>query len=90
VMPVGASAATAPNYVAVLDAGSNGTRLTLFAEKDGTLVAQAITEAEKSKWLSSFASSPAAPGPEAIAPLLAQPSESRFRKLSVSARYAQP
>lgn len=72
-IPVGASAATAPNYVAVIDAGSSGTRLTLFADKDGSLVAQAITEAKtKTKGLSSFASSPAAAGPEAIAPLLAQ------------------
>jgi|GEM_PF-1359927 ABC-type Fe2+-enterobactin transport system substrate-binding protein len=33
VTPIGASAATSPKYVAVIDAGSSGTRLTLFADK---------------------------------------------------------
>ena len=32
----------APNYVAVMDAGSSSKRLTLLAEKDDTRVAQAI------------------------------------------------
>ncbi len=90
-IPVGSLAATAPKYVAVIDAGSSGTCLTPLADKDDTRVAQAITEAEiKTLGLSSFASPHAAAGPEAIASLLAQLSESCFRKLSVSARYAQP
>lgn len=75
-IPTGASATTAPNYIAVIDAGSSGTRLTLFADKEGSLIPEAITEAKtKTKGLSSFVSSPANAGPEAIAPLLAQLSE---------------
>lgn len=71
--PVGAVAATAPKHIAVIDAGSSGTRLTLFADKEGSLVPQAIAEAKtKTRGLSSFASSPETAGIEAIAPLLAQ------------------
>lgn len=68
-----ATAAEAPSYLAVIDAGSSGTRLTLYADDATTLVPREVTKAEtNTKGLSSFASSPSQAGPGAVTPLLQQ------------------
>lgn len=69
---VPASHAAAPTYVAVIDAGSSGTRLALFEQGSGVTVTQVYSAPEKTPGLSSFAGNPAAAGPEAVQPLLDQ------------------
>lgn len=58
-------------YVAVIDAGSSGSRLTLYADDPNSLVPIVVTRLNlTTKGLSSFAESPALAGPSAVTPLL--------------------
>jgi hypothetical protein len=67
------AAAAPPAYLAVIDAGSSGTRLTLYGTQADSLVPVEVTKAKTStKGLSSFAASPAQAGPAAVTPLLEQ------------------
>jgi hypothetical protein len=60
-------------YLVVIDAGSSGTRLTLFANTSGTLRPRATYVAPTtSRGLSSFELTPHQAGPESITPLLTQ------------------
>ena len=60
-------------YLAVIDAGSSGTRLTLYANTSGTLRPRAAYVAPTtSRGLSSFELTPQQAGPESITPLLTQ------------------
>ena len=73
--PPAASApqAAAPAYIAVIDAGSSGTRLDLFADAPGTFAAtRVLRSSPNTAGLSSFAETPDKAGPDAVAPLLAQ------------------
>lgn len=70
-----AQAATPPSlpYLAVIDAGSSGTRLDLFAHQSTSLHPRDAFSAPRSTpGLSSFQQTPQQAGPGAIAPLLAQ------------------
>lgn len=67
-----ATAAPAPDYVAVIDAGSSGTRLALFAPGAGVRVKQIYRAEVSTPALSSFEVDPTSAGPRAIAPLLDQ------------------
>lgn len=67
-----ATAAPAPTYVAVIDAGSSGTRLALFEEGTGVTVTQVYRAPKNSAGLSSFATNAEAAGPDAVQPLLDQ------------------
>lgn len=59
-------------YLAVIDAGSSGTRLTLYGD-DGSLVPTLVTvAATNTDGLSSFAANPDQAGPAAVTPLLEQ------------------
>ena len=69
----GASSRTALPYLAVIDAGSSGTRLTLFANNPNTLRPRvAFTAPVTTRGLSSFESTPQQAGQESVAPLLSQ------------------
>ena len=59
-------------YVAVIDAGSSGTRLALFEQARGVTVREVYRAAEDTPGLSSFAATPTAAGPDAVRPLLNQ------------------
>lgn len=60
-----------PSYVAVIDAGSSGTRLTLYGDDAQSIVPTVVMRVRQStKGLSSFASSPGQAGPSAVVPLL--------------------
>jgi len=60
-------------YLAVIDAGSSGTRLTLYANTSGTLRPhEAFVAPTTSRGLSSFELTPQQAGPVSISPLLAQ------------------
>jgi hypothetical protein len=67
-----ATHAAAPTYVAVIDAGSSGTRLALFEQGSGVTVTQVYSAPKKTPGLSSFATDTAAAGPDAVQPLLDQ------------------
>lgn len=68
-----ADAAQPPTYLAVIDAGSSQTRLTLYADDPTTLVPREVTKAKTgTKGLSSFATNPSQAGPSAVTPLLEQ------------------
>lgn len=68
-----AAESTATSYIAVIDAGSSGTRLTLFSDDPSTLVPLEVTKAKtNTKGLSSFAAAPGQAGPGAVTPLLDQ------------------
>jgi hypothetical protein len=67
----GATSRTALPYLAVIDAGSSGTRLTLFANNPNTLRPRvAFTAPVTTRGLSSFESTPQQAGQESVAPLL--------------------
>ena len=71
--PMPVAKATVPTYVAVMDAGSSGTRLELYTETpDNFAVTRVMKSSPNTAGLSSFATSPDKAGPEAVAPLLAQ------------------
>jgi hypothetical protein len=70
---VGIPAATAsptPSYIAVIDAGSNSTRLSLYAAGSGVTVTRVYRSPASTPGLSSFAADTAAAGPDAVQPLL--------------------
>jgi len=67
-----ASSAEGTSYVAVIDAGSSGTRLTLFARAADVTADRIYRAPTGTPGLSSFATRPAAAGPEAVQPLLDQ------------------
>ena len=77
VTPAGASdAPAAPRagsaYVAVIDAGSSGTRLMLYAPGSDLTASQVFRAPLTTRGLSSFVDNPAAAGPDAVQPLLDQ------------------
>lgn len=66
-------AAEPASYLAVIDAGSSGTRLTLFSDDQASLVPREVTRAKtNTPGLSSFTADPAQAGPGAVTPLLEQ------------------
>jgi len=73
-VPSVAAAETAePAYLAVIDAGSSGTRLTLYGDDATSLAPIVVTKvSNSSSGLSTFASSPSQAGPSAVTPLLTQ------------------
>lgn len=75
VAPAGAAEQPqAPAYVAVIDAGSSGTRLNVYSSRDANGLAPKVVfeSSPNTKGLSSFAGTPELAGPDAIAPLLNQ------------------
>lgn len=71
--PSASAEQTPPAYVAVIDAGSSGTRLTLYADDPDSLVPIAMTVANtRTKGLSAFAVAPDQAGPAAISPILGE------------------
>ena len=71
--PATAQEAPTPSYLAVIDAGSSGTRLTLFGDDPSSLVPVELMQArQRTAGISSFAPSPDQAGPLAITPLLDQ------------------
>lgn len=74
VVGLSSAAAAEPSvssYLAVIDAGSSGSRLTLYADDPESLVPIIVTRVDRAtKGLSSFAETPALAGPGAITPLL--------------------
>lgn len=62
--------ATPISYVAVIDAGSSGTRLALFETAAAPQVTRVYRAPTNTPGLSSFADDPAAAGPDAVTPLL--------------------
>lgn len=73
VAPAAAADTASASYLAVIDAGSSGTRLTLFSDDATTLVPIEVTKAKtNTKGLSSFAANPGQAGPAAVTPLLEQ------------------
>lgn len=69
--PLARSAET-PTYVAVIDAGSSGTRLALFEQSAGVQVTRVYRAPKNTPGLSSFATNTSAAGPDAVQPLLDQ------------------
>jgi len=67
-----ATAAPGSSYIAVIDAGSSGTRLALFEQGTGVSVTQIFRAPKKTPGLSSFAPNASAAGPDAVRPLLDQ------------------
>lgn len=60
-------------YLAVIDAGSSGTRLTLYGDDPTTLVPREVTKVKtNTKGLSTFATAPGQAGAGAVTPLLEQ------------------
>lgn len=64
--------ATPSSYVAVIDAGSSGTRLALYESAPDTQATRVYRAPSNTPGLSSFAANPSAAGPEAVTPLLDQ------------------
>lgn len=67
-----ASSATIPAYMAVIDAGSSGTRLALFEQGAGVTVTRVYRAETNTPGLSSYADKPADAGPGSVQPLLDQ------------------
>ena len=67
-----ATHAAEPTYIAVIDAGSSGTRLTVFEQAAGVTITETYRARTNTPGLSSFATNPAAAGPDAVQPLLDQ------------------
>ena len=67
-----ATSAGEPTYIAVIDAGSSGTRLALFEQGSEVTVIQVYSAPRNSPGLSSFATNTAAAGPDVVQPLLDQ------------------
>lgn len=65
-----AAASPTPSYIAVIDAGSNSTRLSLYAAGSGVTVTRVYRSPASTPGLSSFAADTAAAGPGAVQPLL--------------------
>lgn len=59
------------SYIAVIDAGSSGSRIHLYQESEKVIEEVALEQDEVDVPLASFESTPSAAGPEVIAPLLA-------------------
>lgn len=72
VAPPLASSAAEPAYVAVIDAGSSGTRLALYESAPDSQATRVYRAPTNSPGLSSFATNTSAAGPEAVTPLLDQ------------------
>ena len=72
VVGVPAASAAETSYIAVIDAGSSGTRLALFEPGTGVTVKQVYRVPTTTAGLSSFATNTAAAGPDAVKPLLDQ------------------
>ena len=71
--PFAPAANATPTYIAVIDAGSSGTRLDLFTTtSDSIAVLRVMKSSPNTAGLSSFAATPDQAGPDAVAPLLAQ------------------
>lgn len=71
--PSNAAEQGATNYLAIIDAGSSGTRLTLYADDPRSLLPRETASAKtNTRGLSSFAAEPAQAGPGAVTPLLEQ------------------
>lgn len=71
--PATAQETPTPAYLAVIDAGSSGTRLTLFGDDPSSLVPVEIMQArQRTAGISSFAPDPDQAGPLAITPLIDQ------------------
>lgn len=70
VAPPLASSAAEPAYIAVIDAGSNSTRLSLYAAGSEVTVTRVYRSPASTPGLSSFAADTAAAGPGAVQPLL--------------------
>lgn len=65
-----AKASPTPAYIAVIDAGSNSTRLSLYAEGTGVTVIRVYRSPASTPGLSSFAADTTSAGPDAVQPLL--------------------
>lgn len=70
IVGVPAASASEPSYIAVIDAGSNSTRLSLYAEGTGVTVTRVYRAPGSTPGLSSFVTSASAAGPDAVQPLL--------------------
>lgn len=66
----GATASPTPSYIAVIDAGSNSTRLSLYAAGSGVTVTRVYRSPASTPGLSSFTADTANAGPDAVQPLL--------------------
>jgi hypothetical protein len=69
-VPQASAAAATTDYVAVIDGGSSGTRLALFAKGSGVTVKKIFRSSASVPGLSSLVASPAKAGPTVVAPLL--------------------
>ena len=73
VLPSSAAELATSSYLAIIDAGSSGTRLTLYQDDPATLVPREVTKVKTStQGLSSFTANPTNAGPDAVGPLLDQ------------------
>ena len=66
------SSANGPTLIAVIDAGSSGSRLALYSQAAGIEVTRIYRAARSTAGLSSFAANPTSAGPDAVQPLLDQ------------------
>lgn len=66
------SSAQSPPLIAVIDAGSSGSRLALYSQATGIEVTRIYRAARNTAGLSSFAANPTSAGPDGVQPLLDQ------------------